>query len=156
MTTHVEKWKNGLTYSVERDSHGRFVKGSKRTTINVFLSPSYGTKRKPEPMFYRSSWNIKGIPVHSTPQNPIYYGFTIWGFSEDKMTLDRNRGYLKGILMNSMKKYLQSIQYVNEVITEANYEEPFQVNYNVTLSNRYVLKVEKNGREIDTETGYLR
>lgn len=155
MPTRIEKWKNG-TYAVERDSKGHFIKGAKRHKFKTVPQGSYGAKIEKEKLFYRCSWNIKGIPVHSTPQNPIYYGFTIYGFSKNVDELYNNKSYLKSLLIFEMKKYLLSNNYVSDLATEINFEHPQMMQIDNFLNGKWKLLVEKNGRVINERNGVLR
>lgn len=154
---HIEKWSNGSTYEVARDSYGRFAKGHKRKTLPISAKEAYGTKAKEiEKLFYRNSWNIKGIPIHSTPQTPIYYGFTIYGFSNDIDVLNNNKSYMKSLLVYEMKKWLLSQSYVSDLASEIDYESPQKIPINIFLNGKWKLIVEKNGRVIKENDGFLR
>lgn len=156
MVINIEKWKNGKTYSVERDLRGRFISGKRHTFKSGEYYGNYGIKRteRQRERLYRNSWYIHGIPVHSTARNQNYFGFIIQGFSYNTNILNRNKEYLKNLLLIKAKRYLISAEYVRDISVELDYESPITISEQVR-NNSWVLMVEHNGTVVDKDYGTL-
>lgn len=160
MVIRIEKWKNNKNYQVERDAKGRFLKGGKRIDLatkprGYYAQARWRERAEKENRLYRNSWYVHGIPVHSTARNQRYYGFIIQGFSKNTEILDRNKEYLKKLLLTKAKNYLISSEYVKDIAVELGYENPIEISMNESLINMWMLQVEYNGKAVDSDGGKL-
>lgn len=159
MTIKIENWKNGKVYSVERNKKGQYVKGSKRVEIGIKTKGHYPLKAEfkgeEENRIYRVSLAIKNVPLHSTSQKPIYYGFLMQAWSSNLEYL-RDKIYgLKTKMFELMRKYLISIAYVDDLKGELHIESPVEISGSQSLNHIWRFKVEKNGTVIDDAEGNI-
>src|SRR3989304_3789503 len=80
---------------------------------------------------YRLGWTIKNIPLHSSSQKPIYYGFLMQGFNIDLEYLRSKASGLKSKMMQLMVKHLINQNYVDDLKGFISFESPTEIVKNV-------------------------
>lgn len=158
MGIKIETWKNGKVYSVERNRKGQYVKGSKRIEIGVKRKGVYPLKEervKERNKIFRVSLAIKNVPLHSTPQKPVYYGFLIQAWSLNLEYLRSKLSGLKSKMLELMREHLISQNYVDDLKGYVSVEYPVEIIGNESLNHVWRFKVEKNGVVIDDAEGNI-
>jgi hypothetical protein len=147
----------------------RFLKGiEKKPHVEKYIPRKYkkrggggygkgglggGTEKQMK--LYRVSIAIKNVPLHSTSQKPIYYGFLIQAWSINPEYLRGKIHGLKVKMFELMKGHLISNAYVDDLRGELHIESPVEISGNPNFNNIWRFKVEKNGTVIDDAEGNL-
>ena len=158
MGIRIETWKNGKVYSVERNRKGQFVKGSKRVEIGIKRRGVYPLEcegKKEINKILRVSLAIKNIPLHSTSQKPIYYGFLIQAWVNNRDYLNSKISGLKRKMFDLMRKHLISQNYIDDLKGYVSVEYPVEISGDISLNHIWRFKVEKNGSVIDGAEGNI-
>lgn len=108
-------------------------------------------------VLYRACVVMNNIPVSSRPFNRNYLGMRICGFSFDSDFLSNQIGRLKQLLIREIENYVGYKQGEWWWDSEIGVEYPNAISvYNPDfLNGRWIFRVEKEGREINSRSGVL-
>lgn len=163
MPIRIETWKNGNTYSVNRDLKGRFAKGGyQKIDISKYkVAEQYFKEPEKKEQLYRMSMIISDVPVRSDREHnkPNYLGFRLTAFSTDRNYLSNQKTQLKQELIRLASDYLG---YGKDCIFDwegyevyIGYEPPTEVSGDLSLNNTWFFVVEREGREQHGTSGHF-
>lgn len=108
---------------------------------------------------FRVSLILNDVPIHSKPFQRNYLGFRLQAFSTNEKLLRSKMSHLRSLLIELVEKYIgyRNSEWWFSDSTYIGYEYPvlMSVSNPYFLNNRWIFRVEKEGREIKSGSGNL-